>query len=384
MPVSFGFTDVGEQAWMVLDRVRLDAFRRAIEEVVRPGDVVLDVGTGNGLLALLAARAGAKKVFAVERTGAIELAIEHAKENGLADVIEVVRADVLELTSDALVPRPDVVVCEMLGSFAPDEGIHLAMRQAKRLAKEGARTIPLHYEVFVAPACPGAYADELCSLADVGGVSMRAMATRLRQRVTLARVDRDELAGPGVSCGRLEVVDETPTLFSAKVHVEQAGPVQGVVAWFRAHLSLSVVLDSGPEAPPTHWNHTFFPLDPPLECASGDALEVELRPRLVGQRGTWAWRVRRGDDVRRGDAMGALLGGKEDTLAALGLKTPAFERLQPNATLAAWTAMLTGGAPRSLAEMITRLQAAMPERFVDEDAARREAKQLLRAAGALS
>ena len=51
---------------LLSDVVRMDAYDRALRALVKPGDVVLDVGAGTGVLAMLAARAGAKRVHAVE------------------------------------------------------------------------------------------------------------------------------------------------------------------------------------------------------------------------------------------------------------------------------------------------------------------------------
>ena len=79
---------------MIGDRVRTEAFRRAIEAAVRPGDVVLDVGAGSGILSVFAARAGAARVYAVEQTSIAVFAQELVAANGVADVVRVIQGDI--------------------------------------------------------------------------------------------------------------------------------------------------------------------------------------------------------------------------------------------------------------------------------------------------
>src|SRR5690554_5347637 len=98
---------------MAADGVRMDAYARAITETVQPESVVLDIGAGTGILSLLAARAGARKVHAVDTNPAVLLLRELAAENGLADRIEVHHTSALELV---LPERADVIVSDLRGS----------------------------------------------------------------------------------------------------------------------------------------------------------------------------------------------------------------------------------------------------------------------------
>jgi len=96
------------------DGERTLAFQAAIAEVVRPGDIVLDLGTGSGIMALFAARAGARKVFAVEIGDYLSKASQQTfVENGYGNTIVALHNDAQEVNL-ADVEKPDVVICEMI------------------------------------------------------------------------------------------------------------------------------------------------------------------------------------------------------------------------------------------------------------------------------
>ena len=134
------YAEIEVHRTMICDRVRTEAFRRAIDAVVRPGDVVLDVGAGSGILSMFAARAGAARVYAVERTTVAVIAQELAAANRLEDVIHVIQGDMMDIE---LPERVDVIVSEWLGGFGIDEGMLPPVIAAReRWLKPGGAMIP--------------------------------------------------------------------------------------------------------------------------------------------------------------------------------------------------------------------------------------------------
>src|SRR5579863_5247505 len=126
---------------MMSDRARNDALARGIQAVVRPGDVVVDVGSGAGFLSLLAARAGARRVYALESTKWADVAPHLSEINCLSDVI---RFAARGSSFDWTPPEPaDVIVCETLGYVALDEGFRAIMADARdRMLRPGGRLVP--------------------------------------------------------------------------------------------------------------------------------------------------------------------------------------------------------------------------------------------------
>jgi hypothetical protein len=134
---------------MLNDRTRTLSFIDAIRETVRPGDVVLDIGTGTGILAATAALAGARHVYAIEAGQIQRVARELFAGNGLADRITLIKG---WSTQVELPERADVLISEVIGHEPLAEDVLETTADAvNRLIKPGARLVPRRLRIFCLP-----------------------------------------------------------------------------------------------------------------------------------------------------------------------------------------------------------------------------------------
>lgn len=135
-------------ASMLSDRDRTTAFIEAIKAAVRPGDVVLDIGTGTGVLAIAAAQAGARHVYAIEAGAISRLATKIIRRNDLDDRITVIR----KWSTDAELPeKANVLVSELIGHEPLAEGVLSTISDARRMLTRNARIIPAALEIRCVP-----------------------------------------------------------------------------------------------------------------------------------------------------------------------------------------------------------------------------------------
>src|SRR5262245_37812609 len=146
--------------FMIADNARMDAYVEALRRAVKPDSIVVDIGAGTGVFALLACRFGARRVYAVEPSDAIQVAREIAAANGYADRIEFIQ----KLSTEVTLPgQADVIISDLRG-LLPCLGNHISsvVDARARLLKPGGMLIPQRDHVWVAVVEAGeTYEDNL-------------------------------------------------------------------------------------------------------------------------------------------------------------------------------------------------------------------------------
>lgn len=291
MPETYALGGYGD---MVADRVRTGAYAAAIARVVRPGDVVLDIGAGAGILSLLACRAGARRVYAVEPADSIHTARAIARENGFADRIELIQG---VSTGIELPERADVIVSDLRGALPLfQHHVPTIVDARARLLAPGGMLIPRSDTLFAAPVQADEAYGRIVGPWEDEALGLRMTAAR-RQAVNTwakARLDADALLAEPAAWALLDYASVTDPDVHASLAWTAArdGTVHGLSLWFQAELAEGIGYSTGPGAPETVYGTPFIPLGEPVAVRAGDRIGVELQARLVGEDYVWLWETR--------------------------------------------------------------------------------------------
>ncbi|HEX9365248.1 MAG TPA: 50S ribosomal protein L11 methyltransferase [Vicinamibacterales bacterium] len=268
-----------EHRQYLADRSRIERYESALRETIRPGDVVVDLASGTGILGLLACRAGAARVYAVEVQPIAGVARAIARANGYADRLHVLHCH----SSEARLPEPaDVVLSDQIGRFGFDAGLLPLFDDARaRLLKPGGRLIPSRLDLIVAPVEHPRQFDRVAFWgrrpAGFDFATVRPMAantgypTRLGPRQLLSEPQ------PGVRLD-LAVAAHYPLRLDAAFVVRRNGTLDGIAGWFSAQLSPSATLSNSPLDPHRITRRqAFFPIESPVAVGEGDRVDVAMR-----------------------------------------------------------------------------------------------------------
>jgi len=258
---------------------RLTQYERAIAAVVRQGDVVLDLGTGSGLLAVLACRAGARRVYAIEASDAVQMGTLLTSTTEFAERIEFVHATSQKV---ALSEQVDVIVGDIHDTFGfQPGGLASIMDVRDRLLKPGGTLIPQATELMIAPLEAAAlYAREIdvwngC----VHGVGLSSIRPFAVSHVHPGRFDSDQLLSPAAAIGTLDLARATSLHFSgsAVTTIHRDGIAHGLCGCFVTTLAGDIRMGNVPgDSSTTNFAQAFFPFDQPVSVAAGDEVSISI------------------------------------------------------------------------------------------------------------
>lgn len=298
-----GFASIFSHHHMLQDTVRVMTYQSAIARHSR-GCSVVEIGCGTGILSIFAARAGARRVVAIEESEIAAVAERMFRANGCDGIIELRRAN----SRDVVLDEPaDLLIHEIIGVDPFGENLLPFVLDAReRFLRPGGRLLPSRLQVFCRglEVEPRPYRDKAYILAEAAeaqkiyGLDLTPVLDLLAEtdaRRFMPQLDDSDgtIFRPKVLSDECLLVDldlQSDSLDRAgepaevRLRIQSPGTLGALAIYFRAHLDEDIQLSNAPFAPPTSWGRPLRSVSRRIEVKPGD--EVALRVQLQSRRGS--------------------------------------------------------------------------------------------------
>ena len=290
------YSHIGIHREMIGDAARTGAYLKALEghADALKGKVVLDVGCGTGILSMFAARAGARKVYAVDASGITRHTRRLVKENGFEDVIDVINARMEDVTAEDIPEPVDCVVSEWMGYALFFESMLPSVVHARdTFMRPGGIVLPNVADVRVALLEDHArYDDGVSFWDDVYGFDFSSLASQTKRDWSsdppVATVDPNCIVSDPegalvirVDCASVPLRDlYEPMAGTVSLVAKKECVAHGLCLWFDVDFYGRAFLSTSPSSTKTHWYQTVLMFEAPHAMRAGDALvaTLELEP----------------------------------------------------------------------------------------------------------
>ncbi len=293
-------TPLGSHQTMLMDTTRCLAYQQAINRIIQPNDIVVDVGTGTGILAFFAARAGAKRVYAVESSPIASVAEQLILQNNLQDQVVLIRGHAPEIQiSDEV----DVIVSETVGCWGIDENILATINElCSRYGSETTKIIPENLQLYLVPVEHTQFYKRVEFWQnEIYGLDYSLLAefaaNNIYMRIPVNPIQF--LAKPSlVSTLVIGKYYETSMQLRTSFRITKSGLYHGLAGWFRMKLGPRTWITTDPRAEILHWKQCIFPALKPIALAAGDRVIVEVVADAASDQVRFDWQtffIKRGD-----------------------------------------------------------------------------------------
>lgn len=292
------FANFHEQERMLADKARMAFYHSAIARHIQPGDRVIDLGTGTGILAALSARRGASHVYAIDHSKILE----HARSLARANRIENVEFISAHSTDFTLTEPVDVIVHEQMGDCLFDEAMVANVTDLRdRLLKPGGLILPSVFEFYCEPIkINDARLVPFIWELEVHGYDYASLERHRPQDPAYYHLVSSDLnlvehflgtAEPVLTIDLHTLIEsELPTEIAFSRTVVNPGRMDGYAVFFRARVDDDLSLSSSPldrgRAP--HWGFRILRADRE-DFVAGDRIDARLSVGRWTALDTWRW-----------------------------------------------------------------------------------------------
>ena len=275
---------------MLNDNIRMQCYKKAIQETVQPGDIVVDLGTGTGVLSRWALEAGASQVYGIDMDKEVlAKATQSISEAGFGDQFTPINLLSYNVNLES---KADVLISEIMGNILDNEDFQPILEDAiRRLLKPDARKIPLRASSYIVPvACRKAHS-AVCS----GQVSTMSSHYNLeRMLIDKGITDPcnlyyDTIIPRSTYLSLPQCIREYSGSWNQSpvyereltFKVSNAGEFTGFKSYFVAQLSQQTVLDISScdieqRQTSDSWKHAYLPLATPVLVQPGDLINLSF------------------------------------------------------------------------------------------------------------
>ena len=276
---------------MLSDKVRMAAYAAAIVRAVRLGDAVVDLGCGPGVFALLACKAGARAVYAIDTNGAVEFGRHLAAVNGYSDRIHFMRGDSRQMH---LPERVNVIVSDVRGVLPLFSQAVGTLEDARvRFLAEGGRLIPQRDVLCVAVVQLSKPYEQLTTGWESAGqqIDLSSGLPLILNSIYRQKLQPEHLLSEARQWHTLNYDTGAKTSAQARIELPilRGAVGHGLGIWFETVLTDDIGYSSGPINAENIYGQTFLPWLEPVALQEGDVCCVDLRAHLVGNSYVWQW-----------------------------------------------------------------------------------------------
>ena len=282
---------------MIIDKGRMDPYVAALLDAVQPDSIVMDIGTGTGIFALLACHFGARHVYAIEPDDAIQVGRELAAANGFAEKITFIQ----DLSTKITLPeKANIIISDMRGMLPLYEHHLPSIIDARqRHLASGGSLIPLQDTMRVAmveaPELYQRYAAPWDGSAF--GIDMQVALRWVKNSFWTDKVikeDKERIVGEAKTCATLDyqTLEGPDTKGEVVWQLDQDATVHGFRIWFDTVLAEGVGFTNAPDQTELIYGSVFFPFLEPVLLNKDDTVSITLNADLIGDEYIWRWHTR--------------------------------------------------------------------------------------------